>query len=626
MNRPCIAIATLFVLFSSISALAGTLLDERYRKDVYMIPMRDGCKLYTAVYSPQDTSRDYPILMLRTPYGVGPYGGANYPTRLGPSAAFDSVGFIFVNQDVRGQYMSEGTFENMTPHRTRKATKHDIDESTDTYDTIDWLLNHVRHNNGRVGMWGISYPGFYVTAGSIDAHPALKAISPQAPIADWFIGDDVHHNGAFFLIDNFGFSSSFDRIHKHPTTVAPQGYAFHTPDAYSFFLNAGPAASMNQRYMAGEVPYWDSLTMHSTYDAFWTSHNILPHLKNMPPAVLVVGGWFDAEDLYGTLHSYESIRAMNPHSVVSFVMGPWAHGGWQWSDGQKLGEVEFGAKTAVYFRDSIEFPFFMHALKDSSYAFNPNRWMFETGSNQWRSYSQWPPANTDTFTVYLGPSQSLASVPMSGGSAFDEYVSDPLKPVPYYPGILNWRPTEYMDADQRFVASRPDVLVYETPPLRQAMTIVGPIHVHLAASTSGTDCDWVVKVIDAYPDSSTTTDDKSPEFHMTGYQMLVRGDIMPSRFRNSFVRPDPMIPGEPAVISFTMQDVNHRFLPGHRLMVQVQSSWFPLVDRNPQVFVPPHKAESTSMHRATQRVYHTDGHRSFIDFRVLHTSPESQYW
>ncbi len=591
-----------------------------------MIPMRDGYKLYTAVYSPRDTSRNYPILMLRTPYGVGPYGATNYPARLGPSVAFDSVGFIFVNQDVRGQYMSEGTFENMTPHRTTKATKHDVDESTDTYDTIDWLLNHVRHNNGRVGIWGISYPGFYVTAGSIDAHPALKAISPQAPIADWFIGDDVHHNGAFFLIDNFGFSSSFDRIHKHPTTVAPQGYAFHTPDAYSFFLNAGPAAMMNQRYMAGEVPYWDTLMSHSTYDAFWTSHNILPHLKNMPPAVLVVGGWFDAEDLYGTLHSYESIKAMNPHSVVSFVMGPWVHGGWQWTDGQKLGEVEFGAKTAVFFRDSIEFPFFMHTLKDSTYPFVPNRWMFETGSNQWRSYSQWPPAGTDSITVYLGPLQSLASAPASGGSAYDEYVSDPLKPVPYYPGILNWRPTEYMDADQRFAANRPDVLVYETPPLSQAMTIVGPIHVHLAASTSGTDCDWVVKVIDAYPDSSATTDDKSPESRMTGYQMLVRGDIMPSRFRNSFVQPEPMIPGEPAEISFTMQDVNHCFRPGHRLMVQVQSSWFPLVDRNPQAFVPPHASENSPLQRATQRVYHTERHRSFIDFHILQTNAGSRFW
>ncbi|HTX99325.1 MAG TPA: CocE/NonD family hydrolase [Bacteroidota bacterium] len=614
--------ALAIILLLAAQALTGfaqdaDLIRENYSKEVCRIPMRDGCLLYTAVYIPKDTSCTYPFLMMRTPYGVQPYGTDEYPWRLGPSQEFVRSGFIFVDQDVRGQFMSDGTFVNMTPYLPVKSSSRDVDESTDTYDTIEWLLHHIPHNNGKAGMWGVSYPGFYVSEGSINAHPALKAVSPQAPIADWFIGDDVHHNGAFFLLDNFRFSSGFDRIHQHPTTTAPRGYEFHTPDAYTFFLEAGPTSGLNKRYCDGEMPFWDSMMVHNTYDSYWTSRNLLPHLSHMPPAVLVVGGWFDAEDLYGTLHSYASIEALNPQCSVSFAMGPWAHGAWAWSDGGHLGSVAFGQKTAVFFRDSIEFPFFVHFLKDSTVPFTPNRWMFETGSNVWRTYDSWPPHNSELRTAYLEGSNQLTFTPLSGGPAYDEFISDPSKPVPYDPAIRNRRVAEFMLEDQRFAACRPDVLVYETPPFEHAMTIVGPIEVHLSASTSGTDCDWVVKVIDVFPDSVANADSRSDEVPLAGYQMLLRGDVMPSRFRKGFVHQVPMVPGEPTEIKFTMQDINHCFLPGHHLMVQVQSSWFPLVERNPQQFVSVHDADAGDMKTATQRIYHDATHRSSISYRVL---------
>jgi putative CocE/NonD family hydrolase len=578
-------------------------LGKSYAKHEYMIPVRDGCNLFTAVYTPKDTTKDYPFLIVRTPYGVGPYGEDRYPERLGPSARFDSAGFIFVEQDVRGCYMSEGTFVNMTPHIAHKSSSSDVDESTDTYDTIDWLLKHIPHNNGRAGMWGVSYPGFYTSAGAINAHPALKAISPQAPIADWFIGDDVHHNGAFFLIDNFRFSSGFDRVRTERTTVAHEGYAFHTPDGYAFFLHAGPAASFNKRYFNDQVPFWDSMMVHSTYDYYWQARNILPHLRHMPPSVLVVGGWFDAEDLYGTLHTYQAIERQDSASRVSFVMGPWEHGGWEWRKGEKLGQVEFRQETAVFFRDSIELPFFIRTLKDGETP-APKRWMFETGSDVWRTYPSWPPHNSTPLDLYLGRNGHIDTTVRATSGDYDEFISDPSKPVPYGPWIINWRPSDYLDADQRFASRRTDVLVYETPPLDRAVTAVGPVEVHLSVSTSATDCDWVVKLIDVYPDSSTTTDDKSYEFKMTGYQMLVRGDIMPSRFRHGFLHPEAMTPGKVTDIGFAMADINHCFLPGHRIMVQVQSSWFPLVERNPQTFVSPHLADNASMRISTQRVYH----------------------
>ncbi|MGA9118821.1 MAG: CocE/NonD family hydrolase, partial [Bacteroidota bacterium] len=523
---------------------------------------------------------------------------------------------MFVEQDVRGQYMSEGSFVNMTPHISHKSSSKDVDESTDAYDTIEWLLKNVRHNNGRAGMWGVSYPGFYTSAGSIDAHPALKAISPQAPIADWFTGDDVHHNGAFFLIDNFRFSSGFDRVRTHRTTVASEGYAFHTPDAYAFFLNAGPASSFNKRYFGGQVPFWDSMMVHSTDDYYWKARNILPHLHHMPPAVLVVGGWFDAEDLYGTLHTYETIAHLNPRSSVSYVMGPWQHGGWEYRDGETLGDIDFGQKSAVFFRDSIEFPFFEQTLKGDGAPPAPEKWMFETGSNAWRTYQEWPPLHTAEAIFSLSGEGTLTNSPERNTEGFDEFISDPSKPVPYIPDIVNWRPAEYMDADQRFAARRTDVLVYQTPPLDHALTAVGPVKVHLSVSTSGTDCDWVVKLIDVFPDSSATTDDKSPEFRLAGYQMLVRGDIMPSRFRNGFDHPEPMIPGKVTQIDFTMADINHCFLPGHRMMIQVQSSWFPLVERNPQTFTPPHEADAASFRKSVQRVFHSALHPSRI---IIHT-------
>lgn len=614
---------TFVVLFFAVTCVTAFAQDsiyvaQHYQKRECYIPMRDGIRLFTVIYTPRDTLRSYPIMMFRTPYGVGPYGAERYPHSLGPSYHFTKEGFIFVYQDVRGRYMSEGEFDNMTPHKEKKSTSKDVDESSDTYDTIEWLLAHLRHNTGKIGMWGVSYPGFYTSASCINAHPAIAAISPQAPIADWFMGDDVHHNGAFFLLDNFGFSSAFDRIRTAPASEGLPGFSFPTSDAYDFFLHAGPSSEFNRKYFAMQVPFWDTLVVHSTYDYYWKARNLLPHLHSMPPAVLVVGGWFDAEDLYGTLHSYAAIERQNPGISNTLVMGPWHHGGWAWSEGSSLGDIRFGSHTSEYFRDSVQFPFFLHYLKGTSWKPLPEALAFETGTNRWRSYTSWPPKGALKKPYYLASGKRLiASMATDTTTGYDEYISDPSRPVPFEQRILNYRPVENLTTDQRFAANRTDVLTYETAPLSAPVTAAGPINVRLSVSTSGTDADWVVKVIDACPDSSPTADTESPEYSMTGYQMLVREDVMPSRFRTGFERQEPMVPGSIVPITFLMNDINHTFLPGHRIMVQVQSSLYPLVDRNPQKFLPLHHGTAADMEIATERVYHELGHISQIILTVM---------
>jgi uncharacterized protein len=582
---------------------------EHYTKREVVIPARDGIKLYTIIYSPKDTTKTYPILLNRTPYGIGPYMGFDkLKTTIGPSFAFVKEGYIFAYQDVRGRFMSEGRFVNMTPHREDKPTPQETDESTDTYDTIDWLVKNATGNNGRVGTWGISYPGFYVAAGMINAHPAHKAASPQAPIVDWFKGDDFHRNGVLWLPHFFGFISGFGKPRPVPTTVAGARFTFPTPDGYDFFLNAlGPIGTANAKFFRDSVAFWNDVMAHPTYDSFWQSRNLRPHLKNIRPAVMTVGGFFDAENVFGALQVYRNVEALNPDANNTIVMGPWFHGGWARSDGLRLGDGYFGSKTSEWYRDSVEFPFFQFHLKDAGRDPRSEAIIFDSGTNTWNRLDSWPPKDAGTRQLYLGANgvASFTEPPVTAKSTFDSYVSDPARPVPFTQAIATGMPREYMTEDQRFASRRPDVLVYQTAPLTGDMTVMGPAMVDLTVSTSGTDADFVVKIIDVFPDSAQNQPGERPGFARGGYQMLLRGEPARAQFRDSYEQPSALVPNKPVVIRFALNDIAHTFRRGHRIMVQVQSTWFPLMDRNPQTFVPNIAFASEKDFRpATMRVYH----------------------
>ena len=592
---------------------------QNYSKQEYMIPMRDGVKLFTVVYSPRDESSNYPILLNRTPYSVGPYGKDKYKSELGPSDLFEKEKFIFVYQDVRGRFMSEGTFVEMRPYIADKKSNKDVDESSDTYDTIDWLIKHVAHNNGKVGIYGISYPGFYAAMATIDAHPALKAASPQAPIADWFIDDDFHRHGAFWLPHAFWFYTGFGIPRPVPIDhwQAPV-FTTSNPDGYDFFLKMGSFKNTTEKFFKHKIPFWDTLMAHPDYDAFWQARNTLPHFKNIKPAVMTVGGWFDAEDLYGALNTYKSIEKNNPDIHNTLVMGPWYHGGWERSKGNLLGDIHFGSNTSVFYQDSIELPFFNYYLKGESKPEMPEAYVFETGANEWKKFNNWPPKNVEAENLFFQKDKGLSfTSPEEKGKSFDQYISDPAHPVPYTSQITEHMIREYMDEDQRFASKRNDVLVYETKPLDEDVTIAGPIEAELYVSTSGTDADWIVKLIDVFPD---TTKDFSPnpcDIKMGGYQMMVRGDIMRGKYRNSYSKPEPFVPNKVTKVSFQLQDIFHSFKKGHRIMVQVQSSWFPLADRNPQKFENIYFAKDSDFQKATQRVFHSKEYPSSLKVLVL---------
>jgi len=580
---------------------------SNYSKTEHMIPMRDGVKLFTAVYAPKDTSQKYPILLNRTPYSCSPYGPNAYRDSVGPSPLFAKEGYIVVYQDVRGAWMSEGTYVNMRPQDDHKSKPSDVDESSDTYDTIDWLVKNIPDNNGRVGMWGISYPGFYAAVGAIDAHPALKAASPQAPISDWFIGDDFHHNGTLFLPHAFNFFSGFGKARPKPTAIG-DGLRFNhgTPDGYKFFLEMGPLANADRKYFHGSIAYWNEMTEHPNYDAWWKARDTRPHLRNIKPAMMTVGGWFDAEDLFGAINTYKSVEKQSPGSYNILVMGPWFHGGWSRGDGEGLGDVRFGSKTSVFYRENIELPFFNYYLKDKGQLKLPEAYVFETGSNKWKTYDTWPPANAHAQALYLRANGELSlSQPAGVDNSFDEYISDPARPVPFINSINIGMTREYMVDDQRFASRRPDVLTYQTDVLTEDITVAGPLTASLFVSTSGTDSDFVVKLIDVYPDNAPDNQPNPTGMKMGGYEMLVRGEPMRARFRKSFERPEAMPPNKIEKIEYVMPDVNHTFMKGHRIMVQIQSSWFPLVDRNPQKFVDIYKATEADFQKAIERVYHT---------------------
>jgi putative CocE/NonD family hydrolase len=590
-----------------------------YTKSEHMIPMRDGVKLFTSVYSPRDTSQKYPILLNRTPYSVSPYGPDQYKETIGPSVKIAKEGYIIVYQDVRGRYMSEGEFTMMTPFKPEKKGPKDTDESSDTYDTIEWLLRNVANNNGRVGIWGISYPGFYAAAGIMSAHPALKAASPQAPMADTFIGDDFHHNGALFLPHAFNFLSSFGRKRSGPTTERPPNIDYGTLDGYRFYLEMGPLSNANRKYFKNEIPIWDDYMKHGTYDEYWRAQNVPRHMKNITPAVLVVGGWFDSEDLYGPLAIYKAIERQSPSSRSTLVMGPWFHGGWARSEGDALGNIRFGSKTSLYYQEQVELPFFNHYLKDKGELRLPEAMVFNTGANRWRSFEQWPPANVEEKSLYLHADGKLSfSAPAkSPGDDFDEYVSDPKKPVPFTSETRITMGREFMVEDQRFAWTRPDVLSYETPALAEEVTIAGPILASLFVSTSGTDSDFIVKLIDVYPPDAPDDDPNPANVHMGGFQMLVRGEVMRAKFRNSYEKPEPMSSGKVTGVEFELRDAHHTFRKGHKIMVQIQSSWFPLVDRNPQKFVDIYTAAESDFQKATQRIYRAAPFGSHLKIKVM---------
>ncbi len=593
-----------------------------YTKSEYRIPMRDGVKLYTIVFTPKQapgSATNYPILLQRTPYNLKPYTVDSDSQSGHLPESFVNEKFIFALQDVRGRFASEGEFVHVRPHKDVKSGSQDIDESTDTWDTIDWLVKHAKGNNGNVGLTGISYLGFYAEAGMIDSHPALKAVSPQAPVGAMLDGDDVLHGGGFWLCHNWGFMNWFEQKLENPKRQEARVFDFATPDGYRFFLEGGSLAELGDRYFKDQIPFWNELMAHAGEAKWCADRDITRHLKNVHAAVLTVGGWFDAEDLSGALKTYRATEANNPGIFNSLVMGPWSHGQWHGGDGEALGAVEFKSKTAEFFRNEIELPFFRRFLKgETNAAALPEAYVFETGRNEWRRESAWPPANAVAKSLYFHAGGRLSFLPPTeGAEAFDEYVSDPSHPVPFTQSITTDMPREYMVEDQRFATTRPDVLVFQTEPLTEDITVAGPFAASLQVSTSGTDSDWVVKLIDVY-----TGDHPSPEPNSTGvpsghYQQLVRGEPLRGKFRDGYDKPKPFEPGRVTKVEWVMPDICHTFRAGHRIMIQVQSSWFPLLDRNPQIFCDIYRAKSEDFRKATQRVYRSGTASSFVKLQVL---------
>lgn len=584
---------------------------EHYDKQEVYIPMRDGVKLHTTIYSPKDTSQKYPIIMQRTPYSSQPYGADQFRSKLGPNEFLMREGNIFVYQDVRGRWMSEGTYDNMRAFIPKKKKK-EADEASDTYETIDWLIKNVKNNNGRVGTWGISYPGHYAVMSMLDSHPALKAVSPQAGIGDFFF-DDFHHNGAY-LLSYWRATALFGYDKTGPTTEPwyemPE---LGTQDQYQFFLDAGPLSNLDKYYKEDNV-FWQQLKEHPNYDEFWKSRGVIQHLKDIKPAVMVVGGLFDAEDLYGPFETYKTIeRTSDNYNIM--VFGPWSHGDWaRQSERQSVGNIYFGDNISEDYQENVEAVFFNHFLKGSGSKdlALPEASVFDTGTMEWDAFEAWPPKDAVEKRFYLGDDQELTDAATTSEISF---VSDPKKPVPYSEDIkMVFTPRKYMTDDQRFAARRPDVLVFETPVLEEDMSMVGAIEAHLKVATTGTAADWVVKIIDVYPPDAEDSEEMQDHLKMSNYHMMVRSEVIRGRFRNSFEKPEPFEANKKTDVTFDLQDVNHTFKKGHKLQIQVQSTWFPLIDLNPQTYVPNiFEAKEEDFKKQTHTVYGD----SFIKFSVL---------
>lgn len=607
-------ILLLFITTPSFTQEKSTSYDipAHYTKTEVDIPMRDGIKLHTTIYTPKDHSKKYPIIMTRTPYGSRPYGKDKFPTRPYGMAANKYLleeGNIFVVQDVRGRFLSEGTYDNMRPYIPHKKGNQ-TDEASDTYDTIDWLINHVENNNGNVGIWGISYPGFYSTYALLSNHPALKAVSPQASISDFFF-DDFHHNGAYLL--SYFMATALFGQQAHPTENPPYNFPrFNSKDQYAFYLKNTPIKKLDHFYK--DNLFWQQLENHPSYDEFWQSRSILPHLKNIKPAVMFVGGLFDAEDLYGPFQSYKKIEE-NSDNYNIITYGPWSHGQWVSTDVRNsLGDIYFGDSISINFEKNVVTKFFNHFLKGEDKDFNfPEARMFDTGLDKWDAYKSWPPKNVQTKKYYLVDNQHLTN--HSEPKYENKFVSDIKKPVPYSENIdVVFTPRKYMTADQRFAGRRPDVMTYETEVLDKDIKFVGDIKAHLKVATTGTDADWVVKVIDIYPPDAKDFEETQTHLKMSNYHMMIRSEVMPGRFRKSFSHPEAMKPNKKTDISFTLQGINHTFKKGHKIQVQVQSTWFPLINLNPQTFVPNiFKADESDYKTQTHTIYGD----SYIEFKQL---------
>jgi len=580
---------------------------NNYTKMEKYITMRDGVKLFTSFYIPKDQAEKHPFLLTRTPYSCAPYGEDKFASYWQSfRMAYARENYILVTQDVRGRYMSEGEFVDVRPFNKNKKTNNDIDEASDTYDAIDWMVKNIPDNNGNVGVVGTSYPGFYSTEAALCGHPALKAVSPQAPVTDWFIGDDFHHKGVFFAMDGFSFYSSFGKPHPVPTKDYGKGFTTPVKDNYKFFLEAG--AVKNLAGMIGDsIKFWHEMYKHPNYDEWWKARNARVGLFNVKPAMLWVGGLFDAEDCWGAWNSYKAAETQSPQSNSKLVMGPWYHG--QWSrEGSYLGNIRFESNTSDYYQKNIEIPFFNFYLKNKGNVDNISEAnIFFTGENKWNKFSKWPPENVEYKELFANENNKLAFTKPAGKLSFDEYISDPAHPVPYTEDVHNHRTREYMTDDQRFASRRPDVLSFEMNELTEDITLAGPVIADLVASISTTDADFVVKLIDVFPDDyeyANNITGNGKDYPMGGYQMLVRAEIMRGKFRNSFEKPEAFIPNTTTHVKFELPDVAHTFKKGHRIMIQIQSSWFPIADRNPQKFIDIYKAADSDFQKATIRIYH----------------------
>ena len=620
---------SIIIGFTATAQTDSAWIRNNYTKKEMYITMRDGIRLFTSVYMPKSTTEKHPILMTRTPYSCAPYSEGNFSEFWNSyQKEYFKEGYIMVTQDVRGRWMSEGEFKDVRPFNANKKGT-ETDESSDTYDAIDWLVKNIPNNNGNVGVFGISYPGFYSTMAAASNHPALKAVSPQAPVSNWFIGDDFHHNGAFFQMDAFDFYSglgfAFGVPHPKPVDVpaASAGYAVH--DNYKFFLEAGSLKSLT-KYTGDSIAFWKDLMSHPNYDAWWKARDARNATANLQPAMLWVGGLFDAEDCWGAWNAYKAAEKSNPGKAFNkIVEGPWYHVQWANNDGTHHGNIQFGSNTSEYYQQHFEVPFFNYFLKgkgDVSQIAEAN--IFMTGANEWRSFTQWPPAGAADKALYLQSNGKLSWAKPADANSFSAYTSDPAKPVPYEEQVHFTRTRTYMTNDQRFASRRPDVLAFQTDILTTDITVTGNVIADIMTSISTTDADFVVKVIDVFPDDMGYNDvniyaEKDPvnPYPMGGYQMLVRAEIFRGRFRKSYEDPSAFTPGKIEEVKFELPSIAHRFKKGHRIMVQVQSSWFPLVDRNPQQFIDIYHCDEKDFIKSEIKIYHDGQNASKIILPVL---------
>lgn len=587
---------------------------DRYEFRDVMIPARDGVRLHAKIFVPNDQREPLPIIMLRTPYGVEGSAGRF-------SAYFKALaeeGYIFVFEDIRGKFGSEGTFVMQRPARVPGDTT-SIDEGTDTYDTIEWLIKNVPHNNGRVGMLGVSYDGWTTIMGALEPHPALKAISPQGSPADMWLGDDFHHNGAFRLSYGFEYAAMME------SSKEVEQFRFDRYDTFDWYLSLGSLANVNAKYLHGKIPTWNDYVAHPDYDEFWKRQTLIPYIRGVKVPTLNVAGWWDQEDFYGPVRIYDALERFDHRHLSYLVVGPWNHGGWGRGTGDRLGPIPLGSATAEHFRDRIQAPWFAHFLKDQGKLDLPEATTFEAGSNRWRRWDAWPPKpSTDDRGLYFGAGETLSfAKPTNANTASDSYVSDPAHPVPYrhrpiqptyFPGGSRW--STWLVEDQRFVDDRADVLSWETAPLETDLTIAGEVAARLFASTSGSDADWIVKLIDVYPEHY-------PEnWELAGYQLMVSNEVFRGRYRKSFEKPEPIAPNTVLEYSFSLHTQNYTFRKGHRVMVQVQSTWFPIIDRNPQTFVPNiFEAKPSDFQPATHRVFRSAPYPSHVTIPVVVKGP-----